>query len=165
MISFAPLSLVARSSVCTRAPRAWRRMVSPRSALRSQARYARQAVLRLRRLTHCVYSIMPIPLSFPGWRGADVKVPETLIKKFAVPISAVHAFCTICSGVFVLAAAGILDGKRVTTHWRYAKNSPSVIRRFRLKPMLCISTKDKLLLGGLSPQASICSCWYAKIMA
>ena len=27
---------------------------------------------------------------------------------------------TICSGVFVLAAAGVLGGRHVTTHWRYA---------------------------------------------
>lgn len=57
----------------------------------------------------------------PGWRGADVEVPEALIKKIRSAYQRGARFCTICSGVFVLAAAGILDGKRVTTHWRYAE--------------------------------------------
>jgi AraC family transcriptional activator FtrA len=66
----------------------------------------------------------------PGWRDADEPPPPALLKKIRAAYERGARFCTICSGVFVLAAAGILDGKTVTTHWRYAeklhKRYPSV---------------------------------------
>ena len=57
----------------------------------------------------------------PGWRDADEPPPPALLKKIRAAYERGARFCTICSGVFVLAAAGILDGKTVTTHWRYAE--------------------------------------------
>jgi len=55
----------------------------------------------------------------PGWRGAQSPVPETL----CTALRAAHAngarIASICSGVFVLAAAGLLDEKTATTHWHY----------------------------------------------
>ncbi|SFU45210.1 transcriptional regulator FtrA [Pseudoduganella namucuonensis] len=69
----------------------------------------------------------------PGWRDADEPPPPALLEA----IRAAHArgarLCSICSGVFVLAAAGVLDHKRATTHWRYterlARRHPRVIVR------------------------------------
>ncbi|MBY0572237.1 MAG: transcriptional regulator FtrA [Undibacterium sp.] len=56
----------------------------------------------------------------PGWRGTDIVPPPALLKKLRSAYQRGARICTICSGVFVLAAAGLLDGKTVTTHWRYA---------------------------------------------
>ena len=54
-----------------------------------------------------------------GWKGIDVPVPPEL----ATALRKAHArgarLITICSGAFVLAGAGLLDGRRATTHWRY----------------------------------------------
>ncbi|WP_144113385.1 transcriptional regulator FtrA [Paraburkholderia sp. BCC1886] len=56
----------------------------------------------------------------PGWRDAAEVPPEPLLKKIRAAYERGARLCSICSGVFVLAAAGVLDGKSVTTHWRYA---------------------------------------------
>lgn len=57
----------------------------------------------------------------PGWRGVEAPVPTKLLELL---VDAHHRGCrlaSICSGAFVLAATGLLEGRRVTTHWRYAE--------------------------------------------
>src|SRR3954470_932165 len=50
----------------------------------------------------------------PGWYGA---ASEPLL---AAVRAAGARYVSICSGAFLLAAAGLLDGREVATHWRYA---------------------------------------------
>lgn len=70
----------------------------------------------------------------PGWRGADTPVPDAL----ATALRTAHAngarVASICSGVFVLAAAGILDGKRATTHWRYTDKLAAMYPKIAVDP-------------------------------
>lgn len=55
----------------------------------------------------------------PGWRGVDSPVPEALCNALRQASARGCQVMSICSGVFVLAASGLLDGRRATTHWRY----------------------------------------------
>jgi AraC family transcriptional activator FtrA len=57
----------------------------------------------------------------PGWRDADEIPPEPLLRKIRAAYQRGTRLCSICSGVFVLAAAGVLNDKTVTTHWRHAE--------------------------------------------
>ncbi len=56
----------------------------------------------------------------PGWRDVNEAPSAGLIRRLRRAYERGARLCSICSGVFVLAAAGVLDGKRATTHWRYA---------------------------------------------
>jgi len=56
----------------------------------------------------------------PGWRDPNEAPPPALLRKLRAAYARGARLCSICSGVFVLAAAGVMQGKRATTHWKYA---------------------------------------------
>ncbi len=63
----------------------------------------------------------------PGWRGIDEPVPLALQQVLRRAWQRGATLASICSGAFVLAATGLLDGRRAATHWRYA---PALAQRY-----------------------------------
>jgi len=67
----------------------------------------------------------------PGWRNIDESPPAGLLTALRRAHARGARVVSICSGVFVLASAGLLDGKRATTHWRYtnrlARRFPTIV--------------------------------------
>jgi transcriptional regulator GlxA family with amidase domain len=74
-------------------------------------------------------------LIIPGGRG--LRVPETQ-RKAAKWISSRAAktrrIATVCTGTFGLAATGLLNGRRVTTHWRHAQDLAKHFPELKVDP-------------------------------
>jgi AraC family transcriptional regulator, transcriptional activator FtrA len=93
----------------------------------------------------------------PGWRDPEERPPEALL----AAVRAAHArgarLVTICSGVFILAAAGLLDGRRATTHWRYVERLRALHPRVRVEPdVLYVDDGSILTSAGSAAGIDLC---------
>lgn len=55
-----------------------------------------------------------------GCQGDEYHAPPELVSWVAARAGTVRRLCSVCTGAFLLAAAGQLDGRRAATHWDWA---------------------------------------------
>ncbi|WP_332851312.1 GlxA family transcriptional regulator [Duganella sp. S19_KUP01_CR8] len=55
-----------------------------------------------------------------GCKGQEYYAPPALVNWIVRQAPLVRRLCSVCTGAFLLAAAGQLDGRRATTHWEWA---------------------------------------------
>lgn len=93
----------------------------------------------------------------PGWRGADEPVPEALLDSLRKAHARGARIMSLCSGIFVLAEAGLLAGRRATTHWRYAERFAARYPDIRLDPHILYADEgDVLTSAGSAAAIDLC---------
>lgn len=81
----------------------------------------------------------------PGWKGTDVPPPARLITSLRKAYASGSRLVSICSGVFVLAATGLLDGRRATTHWRYVEALRRKYPQIQVEPDVLYVDEGRIL--------------------
>jgi transcriptional regulator GlxA family with amidase domain len=74
-------------------------------------------------------------LIIPGGKG--LRVPETqraVAEWVSKRAAKIRRIATVCTGTFGLAPTGLLNGRRVTTHWRHAQNLEKCFPELKVDP-------------------------------
>jgi transcriptional regulator GlxA family with amidase domain len=91
--------------------------------------------------------------SEPPGRGVDETIRTALRRATARGAR----ILSICTGAFVLAEAGLLDGRRATTHWRYRERFRARYPQVNLDPAV-LYTRDGQFLTSAGAAAGIDLC-------
>jgi AraC family transcriptional activator FtrA len=84
-------------------------------------------------------------------------IPPDLVRAVRAAASAGARMVSLCSGAFVLAAAGILDGTRATTHWQQAATLAQWHPSVEVDPtVLYVDNGDVLTSAGRSAGLDLC---------
>lgn len=93
----------------------------------------------------------------PGRFPHDAPVPASVIAALRAAQERGAAVMSICIGAFVLAQAGLLDGRPATTHWAYCDDLARTYPSIDVQPdVLYVDDGDVLTSAGLAAGMDLC---------
>jgi len=84
----------------------------------------------------------------PGWRDIEEEPPAALIDALVRAHRNGARIMSICSGVFILAATGLLDSQAATTHWRYTEALQACYPLIDVRPNVLYVDNGKVLTSA-----------------
>ncbi|MFF0749455.1 helix-turn-helix domain-containing protein [Streptomyces sp. NPDC004267] len=93
----------------------------------------------------------------PGWADVDADPPSDLVDAVRAAHEAGARVVSLCTGAFVLAAAGLLDGWRATTHWAHTAELAARYPRVTVDPdVLYVDNGSVLTSAGKAAAMDLC---------
>lgn len=93
----------------------------------------------------------------PGWQPTGGPVPPDVLDALRAAHRRGARIATICTGAFVLARAGLLDGRRATTHWRRTAQFAAAYPQVRVEAdVLYVDHGDVATSAGSGAGIDLC---------
>ena len=95
----------------------------------------------------------------PSWRAPAERAPEPLLNALIAAHRRGARIVGLCLGAYVLAQAGLLDGRAATTHWAYAEDFAGRHPKVKVNPDV-LYLEDGNILTSAGTAAAIDCCLY-----
>ena len=93
----------------------------------------------------------------PGWEPTGGPVPPAVLQALRAAHRRGARIAAICTGAFLLAEAGLLDGRRATTHWRRAAQLAAAFPAVQVDPdVLYVDHGDVATSAGTGAGIDLC---------
>ncbi|MEV7093307.1 helix-turn-helix domain-containing protein [Amycolatopsis sp. NPDC051045] len=93
----------------------------------------------------------------PGWQPPGTPAPPAVTEALRAAYRRGTRIVAICTGAFVLAQAGLLDGRRAATHWRHTAQLAATFPEVQVDPgVLYVDHGDVATSAGTGAGIDLC---------
>jgi transcriptional regulator GlxA family with amidase domain len=124
--------------------------------LRSDVGFTLGSCARLARLRSADLVVVPAP---SDERCARADWPAPLLAELRAAVARGARVLSVCTGAFVIGAAGLLDGRACTTHWRHARDLAAMYPAAKVDPAVLYVDDDQVITSA-GTSAGIDACLY-----